>query len=409
MSEMDQGFLKGASQAMESLQSRTLRILSPHTEGLTRNLPPASHDRKSEATNRESQVQNNTGGSLGESPNRGPKPRISRPTSIRRPKLVGKSVEGAAMHAVAASRARASNKQRFGRGGAPVGASQSQKGQPESDNSGPKRASVNEKKESRVLKDPLKASRPADKALVSVKTKFDFLFNQSDPVARRYSLQQWAVMKSLVALWWPVEEKSVIPRSVLEYFLRQSPRCWQDARELPPVPPNLVNTLVLTLAHTIRLWNPGVVFMPVPSRDIGRANSVFLMSEVKNVRSCRCVAIFKVGISKFGLKGRKKLVLRSQGWVVTLPRHQQTGQSKERTLSFSVLEKDSAAFDKLTTDVHVSWRHYILDLLIILLPIVDAHAKIFGSFGPLPGIPKPGLSHFRCFWLLDRASYEITR
>lgn len=42
--------------------------------------------------------------------NSGPARRIRRPTSIRRPKLIGKSFEGAAVHAVAASRARASNR-----------------------------------------------------------------------------------------------------------------------------------------------------------------------------------------------------------------------------------------------------------------------------------------------------------
>ena len=41
---------------------------------------------------------------------RGPKRRIPRPTSMIRPKLIGKSVEGSAMHAVAASRLRASSR-----------------------------------------------------------------------------------------------------------------------------------------------------------------------------------------------------------------------------------------------------------------------------------------------------------
>ena len=360
MSEMDQVFLKGASQAMESLQFRTLKILSPPTEGLTRSLPASSHNRKPESAKTESRAQNNEVVAAGELPNRGPKPRINRPTSIRRPKLVGKSVEGAAMHAVAASRARASNKQRFGRGGAPVGASRPQKGQRDGDTRGAKGAAGVEKKESRVAQVPMKQSRPVDKALVSARTRFDSLLSQSGSTARQFSLQQWVAMKSLASLWWPFKEKSIIPRSVADFFVRHSPRTWQDARELPPVPQNLVSSLVLTLAHTIRLWNPGTVFMPVPSQDTAKGNSVLLMSEVKSVRSCRCVAVFKVGISKFGGKGRKKLVLRSQGWLVTLPRHQQPGQRRERPMSLVLAEKDSAAFDKLTTDVHVSWYYSIV-------------------------------------------------
>lgn len=360
---MDQVFLKGASQAMESLQFRTLKMLSPPTEGLVRNIPARvpSRDRKTEAVGTESQVQSSEVRTQGDLPNRGPKPRISRPTSIRRPKLVGKSVEGAAMHAVAASRARASNKQRFGRGGAPVGASQPQKGQRDSDSRAPKRASAkNEKKETLRVQIPKKPSRPADKALVSLRTRFNSLLSGSVLSARGHSLQQWAVMKSLVGPWWPANEKSTIPRSVVDFFVRNSPRIWQDVRDIPPVPPNLLGSLVLTLSHTIRLWNPGTVFMPVPSQEIGKANSVFLMSEVKSVRSCKCVAIFKVGISNFGGKGRKKMMLRSQGWIVALPRHLQTGQRKERSMSLALTEKDSAAFDRLATDTHVSCNDHTL-------------------------------------------------
>ena len=356
MSEMDQVFLKSASQSMESLQVRTLKMLAPPTEGLARNVPVRvpSRNRKREVARADSQVQSIEAMAQGDLPNRGPKPRISRPTSIRRPKLVGKSVEGAAMHAVAASRARASNKQRFGRGGAPVGASQPKKGQRDGDSGAPKRGSGNEKKETRLVQVPKKPSRPADKALVSVRTRFDSLLSGSMLSVRGHSLRQWAVMKSLLAPWWPANEKSTIPRSVVDFFVRNSPRIWQDVREIPPVPPKLLSSLVLTLAHTIRLWNPGTIFMPVPSQEIGRTNSVFLMTEVKSVRSCKCVAIFKVGISKFGGKGRKKIILRNQGWIVVLPRHQQTGPRKERSMSLALSEKDSAAFDRLATDTHVS-------------------------------------------------------
>lgn len=259
------------------------------------------------------------------------------------------------MQAMAASRARASNKQRFGRGGAPGGTSQPQKGQRDDDGRVPKGASANGKKESRLVQVPKKPSLPADKALVSARTRLELLLSGNILTMRRPSIQHWDAMKSLLALWWPVKEKSTIPRSVVEFFLSNSPRTWSDVREVPPLPPRLMSSLVLTLAHTIRLWNQGTVFMPVPSHDIGRANSVLLMCEVKSVRSCRCVAIIKVGISQFGGKGRQKSVLRSQGWIVALPRHEQPGRKKLRPMNVALSEKDSAGFDKLTADLHVSY------------------------------------------------------
>ena len=102
------------------------------------------------------------------------------------------------------------------------------------------------------------------------------------------------------------------------------------------------------------MWTPGVVLFPVPLHDRAKTNSVFLMGDVKSVRSSKCVSIFKIEASEFGGRGRHKMILRSQGWLATLPRHQKDQDSLARSMNLSLLEKDSAGLDKLATDLHVS-------------------------------------------------------
>jgi len=160
-------------------------------------------------------------------------------------------------------------------------------------------------------------------------------------------------MKALIAHWWPTQEKATIPRSVADFLLRNSPRAWSDVRQVPAWPSRSLKSLVLTLAHTIRLWNPGTVFVPVLTKDLGKDNAVLLMSDIKRVRSCRCVAIIKVQISRFGRKERERLILRSQGWLFTLPWRKHAGKDKPRRTTQILSEKDSAGFDKLTADLRV--------------------------------------------------------
>lgn len=101
---------------VDSLQKRCLRALSPK---VAKHDPPATRkvEKSDSATSVETKEESKPKSSKSLSkpslsapsipPGRPPTRRIQRPTSIRRPKLIGKSQEGAAVQAMAASRARA--------------------------------------------------------------------------------------------------------------------------------------------------------------------------------------------------------------------------------------------------------------------------------------------------------------
>eukprot|EP00537_Pseudo-nitzschia_pungens_P011808 CAMPEP_0172397336 /NCGR_PEP_ID=MMETSP1061-20121228/29932_1 /TAXON_ID=37318 /ORGANISM="Pseudo-nitzschia pungens, Strain cf. pungens" /LENGTH=122 /DNA_ID=CAMNT_0013129459 /DNA_START=231 /DNA_END=595 /DNA_ORIENTATION=- len=112
--EVDASNLAETSRDSHLLQRRSLKLLSPgfvETAHRKRTLQPTqtSENPPSKVKENNTKIEIPQNGPAG--PTNGPTRRIRRPTMIRRPKLIGKSVEGAAMQAMAASRKRASTNQ----------------------------------------------------------------------------------------------------------------------------------------------------------------------------------------------------------------------------------------------------------------------------------------------------------
>jgi hypothetical protein len=110
LNELEMKFLRDAGDSVGLLQKRCLHLLAP-TLGFNR---PRAMDTKpqqaktAQLAHRERPNNSDTAPKMNRPPRSS---RIRRPVSLMRPKLIGKSVEGAAVHAVAASRKRASSNQ----------------------------------------------------------------------------------------------------------------------------------------------------------------------------------------------------------------------------------------------------------------------------------------------------------
>ncbi|CAB9512295.1 seizure threshold 2 [Seminavis robusta] len=369
MLENDRALLKKASVSTDSLQQRALRSLAPPSEGMGKKVSNEAdnYSVKSERTSTTSSSHPSENQSGGPSTGNGSyKPRISRPTFIRRPKLIGKSVEGAAMQAVAASRARASNKQRFPSRGAAATTASSQPQRPPDGRASVQSATATSQRKAQTnqaaLVNRTQASAQSDEFFAAARKRFALLLAGSSATMRVWSSQHWHSVQRLTKLWWPSRANTMIPRSVGEFILSQVPRTWSDAREVPHVPTTLLNSFAISLAQTIRMWNPGVLLVPVPSQDMGKLNSVLLMGEMKAVSSCRCLVIFKFSVSKFGGKGRQRNVLRGQGWTVTLPRHLKESRNNRLLVNAAMAEKDGAGIDRQSVELHSSLD---LDCLIL--------------------------------------------
>ena len=111
---LEQSVYEEVGISSHALQFRTLRLLSPPTKVKEANLIAQNMTSVEYPKSRSSVKETNAGVPTDKGNNAvppGPSRRIRRPVMIRRPKLIGKSVDGAAMQAVAASRKRASSNQ----------------------------------------------------------------------------------------------------------------------------------------------------------------------------------------------------------------------------------------------------------------------------------------------------------
>jgi hypothetical protein len=100
--EIEHTFIKAEDQFRGDLQIRCLQHISLHTKDSSKQ-QNATHDAIDTALNQEKKSEKEESIVKG-----GPARRITRPTSMLRPTLIGKSIEGAAMQAVTANRLRAS-------------------------------------------------------------------------------------------------------------------------------------------------------------------------------------------------------------------------------------------------------------------------------------------------------------
>lgn len=295
-----------------------------------------------------------------------PPRRIRRPVSIRRPKLVGKSVEGAAMQAVAASRKRASSNQFKNVGNAPL-----IKRPPTNQNvQDSTKASIGRPpigkadQASKIPPHPLQTVRnqreheERDETLLRAKDDFKMLCSIKHGGLRRLSALQRGATIMLANVWWPRKQNQTIPSTVAKFIVSKTPMAWSDACAFPLLPgETMVDMFVPVFSRWITTFTPGLEILPLVSTKASGTNSdsVFLSSGIRNVRGCKCLAVVK--ITKTPSRSVGHNIVRCEGWVLNLPRRsveEQRSKLNANSTSLLSLEKDSAGMDKLTSDLHVS-------------------------------------------------------
>lgn len=365
---MEHSFLEEVGRSSHSLQYRSLRILSPPTkvkEPRTDNLKsfnPKPDEKNLQAPTKQLDLPPERQ-EMSSAPVSGlPARRIRRPVMIRRPKLVGKSVDGAAMQAVAASRKRASSNQ-FKNAATP--ARRSTAHAPLKDGGralGTKSSSssIVEAGSKRLGRPPTTLRRQKDREdddedLTRIKADFQFAYLQKYWALRRQSALQRESTLLLSNIWWPRKQTQTIPISVAEFIISKSPLAWNDVCRCPPLPSGLVEAFVPIFARWIATFAPGVDLLGTTVSATGpKTHSLFLSSNIKNVRGRKCLVVVKISM---GSDKKTEPIVRCQGWISILPRRTRKDQlvkAHANVTSASLLEKDSAGLDKLSSDVHVS-------------------------------------------------------
>jgi hypothetical protein len=331
MVEKDTAFSMATNQSIDKLQRLSLQVLSPkplasqpvQTESVLSRLkrnPEPIVTVKSEAIMQSEQHEMT-----------GKKRRIVRPVLIRKPKLIGKSVDGAALHAVAASRARASSNLFKGGGGATT----SRKGPSDESSRSGTQAQVLDKDKQMETREQLLEDKQVQFNAREIATLGDL------KLQRLHTVQQRST-SLIAATFWTAKRKQTISSTALNFILSNSSFAWSDVSELLPAAQSLLPTFIVSLAHTLTAWVPGLQFVTL-SDDSLRSDPTTLIGETKRLRNCKCMTVIQLSLFLRRINASMKCFVRINGWIVTLPR-------RRKFNTIQSYEKDSNGLDQLATD-----------------------------------------------------------
>lgn len=365
LQELEHSSLEDAGRSAHVLQYRSLRLLSPPTKVKEPKANSKNRASQSSQTRTKSPAKRSS-----PSPERHddqneslPTRRIRRPVMIRRPKLVGKSIDGAAMQAVAASRKRASSNQFKNVANAvparrpsaltplkEAGRNTVIKSSPNHLDSGSKRFG----RPPTLSRRQMEGESDDDDATL-IKTDFQTAYLQKYWQLRRESSLQREATLLLSNIWLPRQPDHTIPVSVAAFIMSKSPMAWTDACRFPPFPSGLMDGLVPIFARWIATFTPGIhLLSTTTSRLSQKSSSILLVSNTKNVRGRKCLVVVKISKTTDKKAGP---IVRCQGWVSVLARRSRRDQITKpnaNLTSATFLEKDSAGLNKLSADLHVS-------------------------------------------------------
>ena len=398
LQEADLSCKREAGRSAYSLQRRSLQTLSPAFafKEVKPEKPAKSPKKESQQKKAPSPIPEEQKQSFDSSRNEAvPTRRIRRPVAIRRPKLIGKSVEGAAMQAVAASRKRASSNQFKNVAGAAQARRPSIQNQRDM-----LRSSANKAPTAKASAMVSAAPRPPhgarsqrdheerDEILSRVQNDYAMLCSLKYGQMQRLSSLNRSSGIKLAEIWWPKKQSDTIPRPVCQFLVSKTMFAWSDACPLPYLPKSVTDMFVPWFARWIATFVPSLEILsttPTKGSSALQMDEIFLSSTIKNVRGSKPLAVVK--ITKVHSKRGTGGIARCQGWVINLPRRplaEHLSKLGANTTSLMLEEKDSAAMDKLSSDLHVS--------MIALRSIRCCSATHFLLLSPgVAGVGKPAV------------------
>ena len=370
--------LNVVDKSLHSLQQRCLQTLSPLPT--KQNQPGSYRQEKSEGWRRQpiqiaDKEQRLAGGDglplakrrqTEDQPAKTPSRRIQRPTSIRRPQLVGKSVEGAAMQAMAASRARASAT-RFN----PVGSSPLQKPTARNKTTASKVLHTTDRasQEAATLPrtgaestdDDQQTEARSDQKQVSSVDALSVLRKEyvaASPGRSTSPFHRSPMIEAMINKWWFGELDHSVHHLIKDFLLSRSVYMWSNAFELFLFPDRMKNDVSGYFAQWLKMSNPAYNLLeldaPTRARTLVSPASTILV-ELKRFRQRKlCVAL------RMSLKhqpGQKRPILRCEAWMMMLFRNPKEIKPEKsiRRKTVSAFEREAALMDKKIGGFQVSF------------------------------------------------------
>jgi len=281
-----------------------------------------------------------------------PTRRIRRPTSIRRPKLIGKSVAGSVASAVAASRNRARSTQFKNLATPPSSARKAPR--QGSDSARAKQSATNSTSDQGIA-----VSRPPSHSTSKEISNDERLsggikVNISNLLSVNFLLRlgslQSQVRLGLANGVLPISSDHQIAISVVNSMTCLASPAWSETCRLPTLPPSISSSFILLLGRWLASVKKNVDVLS------SSGDSVVFRSEVRNVNGVKCCAIVQLSLSS---TLSEKRILRSKGWILNLPRRPWMREKQKALVndrSSLIVDRDGIGMDKVLSISHSMFR-----------------------------------------------------
>ena len=263
------------------------------------------------------------------------------PLAIRRPKLVGKSVEGSALQAVAKSRARASAS-RY-RNTVSSGSIVATK---------PQNIVANEQKTSRggpneQTQATSNVVKPQDQELVAVHR---LLENSFCTRVMNQSMIRNTICQKVMNQHWPYKSTQFISHSLADYLFLLGTLTWTVSCVMIPFPKSLSEDFLLSFGRTLASWTPGLSLFRI--QEFHRRNSIFLVGKTRILRTCRAFVCVRISTTASSMKRKQESVVCVECRVFALPKQKDTTRHSTQTpINQRKIEHGAAGLDKLSADI----------------------------------------------------------
>lgn len=224
-----------------------------------------------------------------------------------------------------------------------------------------------------TLRRTSKARDQRDEDLVRVATELQAIHRFKSWGLRRELFRHSEGLSLIAGTWWPQKVNETVPLSAVEFILARTPHVWNSICRTPPVPEGAADSYIATFARWIAIHSWGLRVLPVTSTKVttGSESCILLASVVKNVRGRKCFVVIKLAKIQTQSDLKEGFLVRSEGWVVTLPRRSRRRQVKKLDSNVATsghLEKDAAGMDRLAA--HFKVRDWYTLFCILFQPEV---------------------------------------
>ena len=396
LAEMEGTLLKSNIKSAQLLNYRCLNVLSPvsivNAPLKSVPMPPVHSPNTKEAVHSDVDRPSITRSTL--------------PPTIRRPKLVGKSIEGSAVHAQAKSRARASATRFKGIAQSSTPIAQRKHNYTTMsvlDDTENVVSSGRKVTTGTVISEPL-GKNGGDKPLQY--GDFSLIRKEFEASLRRTTSQainQFTICQQLTKEYWPQKSHKTISEFLATFIYSMAPISWIEVSAMLPYPKYHEGEFLTSFGNTLIACHPELSVVRVTNMP----GTYWLSGKLRTLKMCRAFVVIKISVSGLSDNTRKNCVVNLEGRLLTLPRRGKLFQN-----SLATIENVSAGLDKLACDIRVFLRlpGQLLDHCAVVMERTMKSLTTTNEYNDAASILRPLIELFplRTIMKSIRSNYKVS-